>query len=213
MRPYLKRRNAREVTIALTHGHLDHTGGAEGLLRRFDVARLVLAAADSTAPWTEPLRRAAYEEEVEVVWLARGDDLRVGPQVLRCLWPPGDPPFEDANERSLVLVTEPGRELFLTGDLEWGGEERLAVGAPVTVLKVAHHGGDTGTGDALLARLRPGWALISCGRGNRYGHPAPETLGRLSKTEAVILRTDQRGAIEFSCDRSRVEVRTARRPP
>ena len=38
-------------------------------------------------------------------------------------------------------------------------------------------------------------AVISCGKRNMYGHPAPETIGRLKEAGFTIYRTDQNGAV------------------
>lgn len=188
--PYLERRGARDVSLLLTHGHLDHTGGAANLLASGRVGRLVLAASDSTLAWTRELGHP----EIPRRWLARGDTLRVGTSVFRCLWPPPAGSDLGTNDRSLVLV---GAGLLLTGDLEWDGEEELGLDAlpEVAVLKVAHHAGNTGTGESLLARVRPRWGLVSCGVGNRYGHPHPATLERLGAAGVVVRRTDLEGAI------------------
>ena len=62
------------------------------------------------------------------------------------------------------------------------------------MLKVAHHGSRTSTSQALLDAWRPEIALISAGRGNTFGHPAPEVLRRW-KHRAAIYRTDLHGQI------------------
>jgi competence protein ComEC len=49
------------------------------------------------------------------------------------------------------------------------------------------------------------------GRGNRYGHPAPETLERLGLKHAAVWRTDLDGTITVVTDGQRMEVRTRRR--
>ena len=62
------------------------------------------------------------------------------------------------------------------------------------ILVAGHHGSKGSTSEALLEQARPEVALISVGR-NRYGHPAPELLERLSKAGARIYRTDTCGTI------------------
>src|SRR2546426_125997 len=74
-----------------------------------------------------------------------------------------------------------------------------AVGA-VELLKVGHHGSRSATSDAWLTELGPREAVISVGRRNHYGHPAPEVLARLARHGVAILRTDERGTITFSTD-------------
>ena len=43
--------------------------------------------------------------------------------------------------------------------------------------------------------MAPRIALISCGKDNPYGHPAPSTVAALRAEGAVVLRTDRDGAL------------------
>ncbi|HEV7588215.1 MAG TPA: hypothetical protein VGO40_08780, partial [Longimicrobium sp.] len=43
--------------------------------------------------------------------------------------------------------------------------------------------------------VRPMLAVISCGRRNKYGHPAPETLARLHADGVPVARTDEDGTV------------------
>lgn len=63
------------------------------------------------------------------------------------------------------------------------------------LLKVGHHGSDTSTDPLLLERAGPELALVSVGRTNRYGHPAPEVLERLRRHGVPVRRTDLEGSI------------------
>ncbi|HYT31893.1 MAG TPA: MBL fold metallo-hydrolase, partial [Thermoanaerobaculia bacterium] len=58
------------------------------------------------------------------------------------------------------------------------------------LLKIGHHGSRTATTPAFLAAVSPRAALLSCGRDNRFGHPAPETLGTLAAARIHVFRTD-----------------------
>ncbi|MFF8013451.1 ComEC/Rec2 family competence protein [Streptomyces sp. NPDC007929] len=124
--------------------------------------------------------------------------------------PPGMPrggvPFhppepEGPNDASVaMLVRTAGLRLLLLGDLEPPAQRALARSPAaealegVDVLKVAHHGSayqDPG----LIRRAAPRLALISCGAGNSYGHPAPGTVAALRAGGAAVLRTDRDGAL------------------
>ena len=48
--------------------------------------------------------------------------------------------------------------------------------------------------------MRPELAVISAGKGNSYGHPAPETLERLDGVGALIYRTDLQGTVVVRAD-------------
>ena len=66
-----------------------------------------------------------------------------------------------------------------------------------TLLKVGHHGSITSSRPEFLARVAPQWAVISCGRRNRYGHPRQEVLEELQAAHIHTLRTDMNGASCF----------------
>ena len=63
------------------------------------------------------------------------------------------------------------------------------------VLKAAHHGSKSSTGENFLKAAGPLYGLISAGRDNRYGHPHPETLERFYKSGTKILSTQNLGAV------------------
>jgi competence protein ComEC len=93
--------------------------------------------------------------------------------------------------------------VVLPGDIGAGVERALAAQippAPRRVLKAAHHGSATSTSDAWLDALRPELVVISCGRQNRFGHPAGSVLGRLRDRGIRTLRTDRDGQVVVETD-------------
>jgi competence protein ComEC len=66
------------------------------------------------------------------------------------------------------------------------------------VLKAAHHGAGNGTNSGVLVNVRPRVVVISCGRGNGYGHPDALVLRLINKLGAQLFRTDEMGTIR--CD-------------
>ncbi len=112
-------------------------------------------------------------------------------------------PVRTINDNSLVVeVRYRGRALLFTGDLEAEGERDLVDAgiAPVDVIKVAHHGSPTSSVPALVDATRPALAVISCGRVNRYGFPAPAVVARWAAGGAEVARTDLDGAITVRVD-------------
>ncbi|MDP9397507.1 MAG: hypothetical protein M3P96_06610, partial [Actinomycetota bacterium] len=98
---------------------------------------------------------------------------------------------------SVVLLAErQGVRMLLTGDIEPPAQRALlpAMTGAVDVLKVPHHG-SAYQEPRLLERTRPRLAVVSAGRDNDYGHPAPDTLQRLEQAEATVLRTDEQGDV------------------
>ena len=56
--------------------------------------------------------------------------------------------------------------------------------------------------------LDPRVALISVGRGNLFGHPAPEVISRYEQAGAEVFRTDRDAAINLETDGRDVFLRT-----
>jgi len=123
-------------------------------------------------------------------------------------------PDDDAMERR-CLGLRVSRGLFsflLTADIDQTAEyELLGSQAPLEadILKVAHHGSANASCEAFLAAARPQTAVISCGSGNRFGHPSAATLQKLS--HLTVYRTDLHGSIEFITDGEQLWVKTDRR--
>ena len=119
----------------------------------------------------------------------------------------------EINSTSVVLlVSWNGFDALLTGDAYVETELTLMdeVG-DVDVLKVGHHGSRTSTDSSFLAAIRPETALISVGARNRYGHPVPEVVGRLTRVGAKVYRTDRQGDVHVIVSRSgRITVRSSR---
>ena len=64
---------------------------------------------------------------------------------------------------------------------------------------VGHHGSKYSTDPKLLDALRPEEAIVSVGY-NNYGHPTPETLGRLAERGIDVYRTDELGTVTIATD-------------
>lgn len=105
-------------------------------------------------------------------------------------------------------VTEKARTGTAQTDVSRSGmkeeKEDSADAGGIWVLKVAHHGSGYSSSEAFLAWLQPDYAVISCGAKNRYGHPHPDTVERLSDCGSEILQTKENGAIIWKTDGHRV---------
>lgn len=108
---------------------------------------------------------------------------------------------DDVNENSIVAMLHSNgfRELFM-GDAGEASEGRLLGEGgdfQANVLKVGHHGSRYASTHAFVAAVHPQIAIISVGRHNTFGHPAPATITAFRQRGAIVLRTDQCGAIFF----------------
>ena len=210
--PYLKSRGITHIDMAVaSHGDLDHINGILYVLETPDcgirIRTLVMPAAGMGEAAYGELEAASRAAGTQIVYAGRGDELFVGPPEkmrIYCLSPPKGKTFTDRNAESLVLLAEYGDfRLLLTGDMEKEGEEELLKSVdlePVTVLKAAHHGSATSTGEEFLQAADPLAAVISYGQGNRYGHPAKEVTDRLLKNGVRIFETAKEGAVMIRTD-------------
>jgi competence protein ComEC len=125
----------------------------------------------------------------------------------------GDP-VRSVNDNSLVVaVAYAGRRVLFLGDLEEEGEHELAAAglARADVVKVAHHGSATSSTAELVAATGAEIAVISCGRGNRFGFPRAIALERWVAAGARVLRTDTAGAVTVTVDPVGAIATTTRR--
>ncbi|WUP39773.1 ComEC/Rec2 family competence protein [Streptomyces europaeiscabiei] len=193
---------SRIPLVVLTHFHADHVVGLPGVLRGRSVGAIAATGFEEPADQAEFVRREAVARRIPLTRAVAGEERRTGSLTWRVLWPPGDAAAPDGpNDASVtMLVRSAGLTLLLLGDLEPPGQRELArspeaaaLGA-VDVVKVAHHGSayqDPG----LIRAMAPRLALISVGADNPYGHPAPSTVAALRAGGALVLRTDEDGAI------------------
>ena len=193
----LDRGVTRLDAVMLTHPHPDHALGLFAVLEELPVGQLWLSAGEDEGDLDARLGAAAAGRHVPVRVLAAGDAWERDGARLDVLQSGGPARKTDAvNNQSIVaLFARDGRRALLTGDAGAPAEaEMLAAGAlsPVDVLKVGHHGSRTSTTAAFLSATGPRLALLSCGRRNRFGHPAPETLATLSRFCVPVVRTDER---------------------
>lgn len=109
---------------------------------------------------------------------------------------------ESENDNSIVLLLQyKGNSILFTGDMTSKMEADIAEAVrycgvdSLSILKVGHHGSKYSSSEEFLAGIMPQAAVISCAARNTYGHPHKETLQRLEDVGALVLRTDEGGAV------------------
>jgi len=194
--PAVSKEGGRLDLIILTHPDLDHIGGTGAVLKRFPSARLMISAAYRSHPELNQNLKKWQIPNDQVIWVDSRRQITVGNTLLRITAPPSDA-FNDNVGSLLIHLTMSGQTALFTGDAT-ADTEAWAIGREdwrASLLKAGHHGSATSTSDAWLRAVQPTWAVISCGRGNRYGHPAKEVVDRLLAAGVTIKRTDQDGEV------------------
>jgi len=211
--PALWARGIRSLdTLLVTHADPDHLGGALDVLSDFAPHHLWMGVVVSGHRPTRKVLDATARFQIPVELKRQGESDGEGDLRVRVLHPP-PPDWERRrvrNDDSVVLeIVYRDVALLLTGDISEEIEREIMphlTRAKTRILKVAHHGSRTSSSLELLSAWRPQFALISAGRGNTFGHPAPEVLRRLEEIGAVVFRTDRDGQITIETDGHDVRV-------
>lgn len=198
--PFLKSKGITKLDkLILTHGDIDHVGGAMALLQSVSVNEVVLPKSHEPSELEENIIELCKEKNIPIRYAWKGDSWSTTEARFYVLAPMSD--SMSRNNQSIVLYAQlGGLDWLFTGDLETRGEALLMAYYPsltVDVLKIGHHGSNSSTSDDFLDYLQPKTALISAGVKNRFGHPQQEVISRLQKLDIRIYRTDKDGAISY----------------
>ena len=106
-------------------------------------------------------------------------------------------------------------KMLLTGDIEKKAEDNILKNRDVreelknmTVLKAAHHGSASSSGEEFIKLVNPEVTVISCGINNRYGHPKESTLEILKKNNSDIYVTKECGQVMIRYTKDKFYVKT-----
>jgi competence protein ComEC len=213
--PFLLRHGVHAIdALILSHPHGDHAGGVAPVLRKLRVTELadsgqrygghayqdaLVTARAQGVPVVEPRAGARWQTDDGIVLLFIGPSL----------------PFiggrNAINSNSIAFMLEYRRfRMLFTGDAGSESEQRFlseGVDLHADVLKVGHHGSAYGSSPAFIAAVHPRYAIISVGRHNLFGHPAPSTIETLERFGASLYRTDENAAVTVLTDGDALSVR------
>lgn len=190
----------------LTHPDADHIGGADVILYKFNCETVLMPDIKTDTRTYDDVIQAMKSKGYSAVHPEVGDTLLLGDASFTILGPIKE--YSDNNNNSIVIrMTYKDRSFLFTGDAEAEAEaDILAEGLEVQadVLKAGHHGSSTSTSDEFLEAVSPEYAVISCGEGNKYGHPHAETMNKFRQNGITVYRTDEQGTIIASSDGSTI---------
>ena len=185
--PYLRYRGVRHLdALVVSHGDLDHRGGANSVLAAMAVGQIL------TGPSVAPLSRASVPCRRGQRWTWDGVQFEI-------LHPARFGHASD-NDSSCVLLVQQRRQRIARG--RRGRSRRSGARckrlAACNGRRVPHHGSRTSSTAPFVATSRPALALVSAGYRNRWGLPRHEVVERWRAAGARLLTTADSGAIEIT---------------
>lgn len=210
----------RIKTVFVTHHHRDHMGnimyvrGKYGVSNIYDSGYVNNGYKESVA-LNSDLRAGRYNGQA----LKAGDKITIDKNYYIEVLAPGDflskKDLKNMNNTSLVLMLHYGSfKMLLTGDAEAPVEDALqqkyGTALQADVLKVGHHGSKTSSYWPFISKVKPKYALISCGDFSIYKHPNKNVVGSLTHLGAKVLTTHDHGTLTVTTDGKSFDVLTER---
>ena len=200
--PFLKCVGCRKLDyVFLSHLDEDHCSGMLELLDAdFSIDMVFLSGAMEEDEIKDKLTALLDSEGIAWDTLWEGDSLRMETATVSCLYPSKGITVTEQNASSLVLeYEENGIRFLFAGDITKEEEAILCnreLLRQMDIYKCAHHGSKYSSSEELLNEISPKATVISCAKKNQYGHPAKETIERLTKAKSRIFYTMHEGQIK-----------------
>lgn len=196
---YLKNQNIENIDYLISsHYDEDHVSGLIGCLNAFNVNCVIGPDYVHDTELYTSFMNSVSSEGLDVQHPVVGDVYIFGTGQFTIIAPNGINP-NDSNGNSIAIKLVNGSNSFiLTGDAEEQSEQDMissGLNLDCDVLSIGHHGSASSTTWDLLESSTPNYAVVSCGSNNSYGHPAAETMEKLSSMNIPVFRTDKQGTI------------------
>ena len=215
-----KARVNRIKTVFVTHHHRDHMGNIMYVRGKYGVSNIydsgyVNSGYKASVALDRDLRAGRYNGQA----LKAGDKITIDKNYYIEVLAPGDflgkKDLKNMNNTSLVLMLHYGSfKMLLTGDAEAPVEDALqqkyGTALQADVLKVGHHGSKTSSYWPFISKVKPKYALISCGDFSIYKHPNKNVVGSLTHLGAKVLTTHDHGTLTVTTDGKSFDVKAER---
>lgn len=197
--PYLISHGFTDIDVAIvSHCHKDHVEGIITAAENLKIDTIIMPDAEADNQYRLRLEELSRERGFAIEYLSAGDRIvfKSGLEIKFLAPDARQLSTDDLNDSSLVAQVSYGDFCALfTGDSNDLINEHYP--KDIDLLKVAHHGSDTGSSEEYVSHVSPEYAIISVGEDNSYGLPDREVTERFAREGSRILRTDKLGDIRF----------------
>lgn len=187
--PFLRARRVRRIDrLVVSHPDRDHSAGVATLRAALPITAIAGGRALAAAPGLRSCRTGAswrWPDGTRFRFLTASAPRALGSNDVSCV----------------LLIDAQGYRFLLPGDIGVRRERELVRYWRDTLradwLLVAHHGSASSTSAAWLRAVRPARAVLTHGRANPFGHPAPAVLARLCRAGVDVDATASGGALSY----------------
>ena len=198
---YLKDQGISNLKYVIgTHPDSDHIGGLDVVIYKFSCDNILMPDATSDTKTYLDVLSAIDSKGYKITTVGQGDKFNLGSASFEILSPVKGHPYAEDNNNSIVLRLDYYNNSFLfMGDAEYQPQQVMIyddeINAKADVVKVSHHGANSGYMKGFYDEVDPKYAVISCGKGNKYGHPHSDVLNDFKNRGVCVFRTDEQGTI------------------
>ena len=202
---YLQSISVQDIQLLITtHPDTDHIGGCDEIIKEFAVQTILTNGQRKNTRTYKDFIAAAQQRDWQI--LTKDSVVTLDPSANLTLLVSYSTGYdENSDENSIVAKLEYGAKFLFTGDCESKCESALEE-TDVDIYKVGHHGSKTSSNSKFLSKITPEIAIISAGKDNKYHHPHPSAIKRISKHTDNIFGTYDHGTIVVKTDGAIIEV-------
>ena len=208
---YLQSKGVKELKYAVaTHPDADHIGGMDVVITKFNISTFFMPNIQKDTRTYDDVVQALKYKNLKAVNPSAGSTYKLGSATVKFV-STGKDYGDKINNWSLCMKVTHGNTSFLfVGDAEEEAErDMLNSDIKADVYMTAHHGSRTGSIEDFVKKVNPMYAVISCGKGNSYGHPHSAVLNTLRSLNVKIYRTDEQGTIIATSDGKTIKWSTS----
>ncbi len=182
------------IYVVATHPDADHIGGLDAVIQSIEVDHVLVSNGDAETKTYHDFIQALMDKGLSPSVPLVHSTFLFGKGSFEVLSAANE---KDPNERSIVLLYTHGEDkVLLMGDAGQEIEKTIQCGK-VDLIKLGHHGSSSSSHRDFLQQVAPEAAVLTVGRGNKYGHPHRETMETLEQLQIPVYRTDEGGTLLF----------------
>lgn len=212
---YIKNSGVKKLKYVIaSHPHSDHIGCMAKVLDSVPTENIIMPEiADNNLPTTScylNLLKSIDRNNINAEYSSYGKNVQIT-NVSVTMYGPVVQDDNLNNMSVLCKVNANGTKFIIPGDAEKAEIRSIMAKNPklsCDVMAMAHHGSSTSLNKEYLDSTGFKVAVISCGKGNSYGHPHKEILQYLNQNKKEIYRTDKQGSIVFDCSKDGYKITT-----